>query len=219
MNLHVIVLAAGKGTRMRSDLPKVMHQLGGRPLLGYVLDTVQSLAPAAVHVVYGHGGEKVRAHFADAGVNWIEQTEQLGTGHAVTQGMTAVDPDATVLVVYGDVPLIRGETLAQLVETCGGTRFAMLTTRLDDPTGYGRVMRNDDHVVGVVEERDADPASARSARSIPASSRCRRATSPRGSRNCAMTMRRESTTSPISSPWRYVTAPRSSPVPVTTGSR
>src|SRR5690606_1474065 len=114
-NLEIIILAAGQGKRMRSALPKVLHALGGRPLLAHVLAAAEGLAPRAIHVVYGHGGEQVRAAFPGARVRWVEQAEQLGTGHAVQLAIDTVADDALVLVLYGDVPLIRIETLRALL--------------------------------------------------------------------------------------------------------
>lgn len=154
MRLEVIVLAAGVGSRMRSSLPKVLHPLGGRPLLAHVLDCVQQLAPAAVHVVYGHGGDAVPKAFPRNGLNWVQQKEQLGTGHAVQQAMRQVRRGATVLVVYGDVPLVRASTLRPLVLS-GADRLALLTAELSDPHGYGRILRDGNQVAGIVEEKDA----------------------------------------------------------------
>ena len=114
MKLSVIILAAGQGTRMHSSLPKVLHRLGGRPLLRHVIDTVQELDAAAVHVVIGHGAERVREVFTDTKVDWVVQDEQLGTGHAVAQALPAIPDGHTVLVLYGDVPLIRRATLEEV---------------------------------------------------------------------------------------------------------
>src|SRR6185295_8975202 len=116
MPLDVIVLAAGQGKRMRSDLPKVLHPIAGRPLLAHVLDAARALAPRKTIVVHGHGAERVREAFADASVEWVLQAEQLGTGHAVQQAMSQVKGDADVLILYGDVPLVRAESLKRLVE-------------------------------------------------------------------------------------------------------
>ncbi len=158
--LHVVVLAAGKGTRMRSSVPKVMHPFAGVPMLGRVLDTVSRLTPARTHVVYGHGAEMVRATFADVGAHWVLQAEQLGTGHAVKQTISNVPDAALVLVVYGDVPLVRAAILEALVTAADGG-LAILTAVLDDPTGYGRIIRNQVGAVrGVVEEKDATPVQA-----------------------------------------------------------
>ena len=162
--LHVVILAAGEGKRMKSRKPKVLMPLAGRPLLAHVLTTARALAPAAIHVVYGHAGEQVRTAFAgDADLAWVEQAERLGTGHAVAQALKHVPDDARVLVLYGDVPLLRAATLAPLV---GADGLALLATVLDDPQGYGRVLRDaDGRVTGVVEEKDAD-ASERAIRLV-----------------------------------------------------
>jgi bifunctional UDP-N-acetylglucosamine pyrophosphorylase/glucosamine-1-phosphate N-acetyltransferase len=157
--LEVVVLAAGKGTRMRSDLPKVLHTLAGRPLLAHVLDTVHALGARAVHVVYGHGGERVPQAFPDAGAQWVLQDQQLGTGHAVSMAMPGVPDDATVLVVYGDVPLIRAGTLSALVDAAEDAPLALLTVELDEPAAYGRIVREQDEVSRIVEYKDADEAT------------------------------------------------------------
>ena len=158
MKLEVIILAAGQGTRMKSTLPKVLHPLAGRPLLQHVVSTARALEPVAVHVVIGHGAEAVRTALADHSLNWVIQEQQLGTGHAVLQALPAVAGDSTVLVLYGDVPLIRPETLSALVAMAGDGP-ALLTARLADPTGYGRILRDDSGSVrGVVEEKDASVA-------------------------------------------------------------
>ena len=158
MPLEVIVLAAGQGKRMRSDLPKVLHPIGGRPLLAHVLDAARSLEPQKTLVVHGHGAEKVRAAFADARVEWVLQAEQLGTGHAVQQAMKQASGDGDVLILYGDVPLVTPENLKRLVEAAKGG-LAVMTTEVDDPKGYGRVVRaaNGD-VERIVEEKDATGA-------------------------------------------------------------
>ena len=157
-NLHVVVLAAGEGKRMKSALPKVLHRLAGRPLLAHVLDTARALAPARIHVVHGHGGEQVREAIAGDDVAWVAQDRQLGTGHAVQQALPAIPPEAQVLVLFGDVPLLTLATLRCLL-AAASVRPAMLTDRLSDPTGYGRVIV-DEHgrVRAVVEEKDASPA-------------------------------------------------------------
>jgi bifunctional UDP-N-acetylglucosamine pyrophosphorylase/glucosamine-1-phosphate N-acetyltransferase len=157
MSLDVVILAAGQGTRMRSRLPKVLQPLAGRPLLSHVIDMALGLDQARVHVVYGHGGEQVPATFPDAPVHWIEQAEQLGTGHAVEQAMPGIDDQATVLVLYGDVPLVRSETAASLAEA-GARGVALLTVRMADPTGYGRIVRDAaGNVTRIVEQKDATP--------------------------------------------------------------
>jgi len=153
--LHVIILAAGAGKRMKSDLPKVLQPIAGRPMLAHVIDTARQLRPDAIHVVYGHGGEAVRAAFADQpDLQWAEQSQQLGTGHAVQQAMPQVPDAATVLVLYGDVPLIRVDTLQHLLSQPG--RLAVLVADMVNPTGYGRIVRNAEGKVGAsVEQKDA----------------------------------------------------------------
>ena len=154
--LTVIILAAGQGKRMKSALPKVLQPLAGRPLLQHVIDTAQALEPAEVHVVYGHGGERVRQVLKNERVSWVEQREQLGTGHAVTQALPGLKDGNLVLVLYGDVPLIRRETLTQLVALAGPKALALLTMRLDDATGYGRIVRDArGQVRRIVEQKDA----------------------------------------------------------------
>ena len=155
MQLEVIILAAGQGTRMKSKLPKVLHPLAGRPLLEHVMVTALSLQPAAVHVVIGHGSEQVQRQLADFDVNWVVQQEQLGTGHGVLQALPFVSPDSAVLVLYGDVPLIGSDTLEALVAmaTAGP---ALLTAQVADSTGYGRILRDTaGALTGVVEHKDA----------------------------------------------------------------
>ncbi len=153
--LHVIILAAGAGKRMKSALPKVLQPIAGRPMLAHVIQTARQLAPEAIHVVYGHGGAAVRQAFADQpDLMWAEQVEQLGTGHAVLQAMPQVPDAATVLVLYGDVPLIRVDTLRHLLSQPG--RLAVLVAELADATGYGRVMRNaEGKVAAIIEQKDA----------------------------------------------------------------
>jgi len=158
MRIEIVILAAGMGTRMRSTLPKVLHTLAGRPLLWHVVRTAQALEPDAIHVVYGHGGEGVRAAMPGAGIDWVEQPNQLGTGHAVACAMPRVDPAAMVLVMYGDVPLIQPSTVASLVELAGPHSLALLTARMEPPNAYGRVLRDAaGEVIGIVEARDASP--------------------------------------------------------------
>jgi len=155
MSLAVIVLAAGQGKRMHSALPKVLHPLAGRPLLAHVLDTVRMLAPAQVLVVHGHGGADVRAAFPAAPVTWVEQAQQLGTGHALAQALPKVARGAQVLVLNGDVPLVRAETLKRLV-AASAKGLAICTSELSDPAGYGRVVRDArKRVRRIVEQKDA----------------------------------------------------------------
>ncbi len=157
MTLHIVVLAAGQGTRMKSRQPKVLQTLAGQPLLGHVLAAARQLDPDAIHVVYGHRGDLVRQAFADEGVRWVEQAEQLGTGHAVDQAMPGIPDEATVLVLYGDVPLIRPATLRALA-AAATEGLALLTVTLDDPNGYGRILRNAEGAVeAIVEQKDASP--------------------------------------------------------------
>jgi len=155
--LSIVILAAGQGKRMKSDLPKVLQPLAGRPLLGHVISTAQSLHPASVHVVFGHGGDRVREAFAaDSELQWALQAEQLGTGHAVQQALPALNDDAIALILYGDVPLIRADTLANLLALAGEGAMSLLTVMLDDPTGYGRIVRDaDGKVLRIVEQKDA----------------------------------------------------------------
>jgi bifunctional UDP-N-acetylglucosamine pyrophosphorylase/glucosamine-1-phosphate N-acetyltransferase len=156
MKLGIIILAAGQGTRMRSALPKVLHDLAGRPLLQHVIDAALDLQPELIALVYGHGGEQLRQRLSDAPVVWVEQAERLGTAHAVAQAMEAVAGLDRLLVLYGDVPLIRAETLRHLLD-CAEGGLGLLTAELADPSGYGRIVRNDlRHVQRIVEHKDAD---------------------------------------------------------------
>ena len=151
--LHVVILAAGEGKRMRSARPKVLMPLAGKPMLGHVLDVARSVEPAAIHIVYGHGGDQVRAAFADPDLSWVHQAEQRGTGHAVKLAMHAIPEDARVLVLYGDVPLIRRETIETLLRSPGA--LTALVTQLEQPHGYGRIVRDGiGRVHAIVEEKD-----------------------------------------------------------------
>ncbi len=162
--VDVVVMAAGKGTRMKSSLPKVLHRLAGKPLLGHVLDTAAQLAPRGLVVVTGHGAEAVDSFVHRQGVAQsgaalacVRQEPQLGTGHAVQQAVPHLPDDGTVLVLNGDVPLIEAATLQALLADCGGTRLALLTVDMPDPTGYGRIVRAGDAVQRIVEHKDASP--------------------------------------------------------------
>ena len=157
MSLSIIILAAGQGTRMRSSLPKVLHPVGGKPLLQHVLDTASSFATADIHVVIGHGADQVREQFAQAAVHWVVQAEQLGTGHAVAQVLPDIPRANTVLVMYGDVPLVRRQTLDALHEIASqGDAVGLLTAHLEAPAGYGRILHDGDgNICGIVEEKDA----------------------------------------------------------------
>jgi len=159
MSLSIIILAAGQGTRMRSALPKVLHPLGGAPLLQHVIRTARQLDPGRVAVVYGHGGEQVKESLAHESVDWVLQDQQLGTGHAVDQAMPSVRDEDTALVLYGDVPLIRADTLAALVTKANDGKLAVLTAVLDNPQGYGRMLRDEQgRLTGIIEQKDASEA-------------------------------------------------------------
>jgi len=159
MGLAVIILAAGQGTRMKSAMPKVLHRLSGKPLLGHVIDYARALSPEEIVVVYGHGGQQVRDEYSDQNdLRWAEQAEQLGTGHAVQQAMPLLQTADQVLVLYGDVPLTRPQTLGRLI-AAAGDGFGLLTVNLEDPTGYGRIVRDHEgRVQRIVEQKDAGPA-------------------------------------------------------------
>ena len=157
MALNVVIMAAGKGTRMRSATPKVLHRLAGRPLLQHVLDRVAPLSPTRCVVITGHGAELVERLVGGAGA-CVRQEPQLGTGHAVLQAVPALDDSAqTTLILNGDVPLISTDTAGALAAACGGQRLALLTVTLDDATGYGRIVRDGDSVRAIVEHKDATP--------------------------------------------------------------
>src|SRR5688500_1473726 len=155
MPLEIVVLAAGQGKRMRSQLAKVLHPLAGRPLLAHVLAAAQALAPRKIVVVHGHGADQVRSFFKDAPVQWVLQAEQLGTGHAVQQAMPQLSLDADILILYGDVPLVRPETLKRLLDA-GRDGLSVMTAELPDPSGYGRIVRDvSANVARIVEHKDA----------------------------------------------------------------
>ncbi|RMG55786.1 MAG: UDP-N-acetylglucosamine diphosphorylase/glucosamine-1-phosphate N-acetyltransferase [Gammaproteobacteria bacterium] len=156
MKADVIILAAGQGTRMKSDLPKVLHRIAGQPMLQHVVDTARDLAPDRIIVVHGHGGDQVRAAVEGKDLVWVEQDRQLGTGHAVEQALPRVAADR-VLVLYGDVPLIRSQTLERLLLACDEADLCVLTAELADPRGYGRIVRKGDEIECIVEEKDASP--------------------------------------------------------------
>lgn len=166
MNLSIIILAAGQGTRMCSARPKVLHPLAGRPLLAHVIDTARELQPADIHVVIGHGADQVQRDFADTDIQWVLQAEQLGTGHAVAQAMPAIPDGNCVLVMYGDVPLVSRATLEPLCSLAEQGMAALLTAELDDPGGYGRILHHaDGSICGIVEQKDAS-ASQRALKEI-----------------------------------------------------
>ena len=154
--MDVVILAAGKGTRMRSNLPKVLQPLAGRPLLAHVLDTARALDASRICVVVGHGADDVRAALDAPGLRWVLQSPQLGTGHAVQQALPELSPDGVALVLYGDVPMIGRDTLARLIDAVGADRLALLTQSVQDPTGYGRIVRDAlGKVQRIVEHKDA----------------------------------------------------------------
>jgi bifunctional UDP-N-acetylglucosamine pyrophosphorylase/glucosamine-1-phosphate N-acetyltransferase len=155
MNLSVIILAAGAGTRMRSLKPKVLHELAGIPMVEHVYNTAKALGAKQVQVVYGHGGDLLKQRCQHFEVEWSLQAEQLGTAHAVQQASTNVDGDDVVLILYGDVPLTKAETLQTLVSNASANNVSLLTVELDDPTGYGRIVREGGRVVSIVEHKDA----------------------------------------------------------------
>lgn len=158
MELQIVVLAAGKGSRMKSHKPKVLHELAGKPMLEHVLDTANKLGPAAIHVVVGHEATQVKNYFTDypQSLNWVAQHEQLGTGHAVAQVLPHLPEEGKVLILYGDVPLISENSLNELVAIANDETLALLTMDVEDPTGYGRIVRNiADEVTAIVEQKDA----------------------------------------------------------------
>ena len=162
MPLSAVILAAGKGKRMRSSLPKVMHTLAGKTLLAHVYDTACLLSCAEIHIVYGHEGDQVREAHGTFDARWVLQERQSGTGHAVLQVIDSIPAAHHVIVLYGDVPLISGHTLTTLVEKAADTGFSLLTAHLDDPAGYGRIVREDaGNVLRIVEERDANEQEKR----------------------------------------------------------
>jgi bifunctional UDP-N-acetylglucosamine pyrophosphorylase/glucosamine-1-phosphate N-acetyltransferase len=155
MKLEIVILAAGQGTRMKSPLPKVLHPVAGRPMVEHVVNTARLLGPSRVHVVIGHGAERVRQELSHLDINWVVQEQQFGTGHAVLQALPAIDEDSTVLVLYGDVPLTEESTLRRLV-AAAESGPALLTATLADPQGYGRIVRDENgELCAVVEHKDA----------------------------------------------------------------
>jgi bifunctional UDP-N-acetylglucosamine pyrophosphorylase/glucosamine-1-phosphate N-acetyltransferase len=162
MPLHIVILAAGQGTRMRSSLPKVLHPIAARPMLEHVLDAAFTLSPAQVHVVIGHGADAVRTQLAAYPVTWVSQEKQLGTGHAVLQAMPGIPDEAQVLILYGDVPLIRATTCQQLLDALQQADLALLSVVLAEPRGYGRILREaDGRVMGIREDKDCTPEQRR----------------------------------------------------------
>jgi len=155
MNLSVIILAAGAGTRMRSSIPKVLHELAGMSMLEHVYNTSKTLGAKQIQIVYGHGGDLLKQRCAHFDVEWALQAEQLGTAHAVQQASSNIGDEDVVLILYGDVPLTKAETLKELVENVSANHVSLLTVQLDDPTGYGRIVRNETKVTSIVEHKDA----------------------------------------------------------------
>jgi len=157
MALDIVIMAAGKGTRMKSALPKVLHKLAGRCLLQHVLETASGLGAQRIVTITGHGAELVEAAVQAPNLSFVRQMPQLGTGHAVQQAVPVLHDEGTTLILNGDVPLIRAQTMKALVDACGGTRLALLTVVLEDPTGYGRIVREGEAVRAIVEHKDASP--------------------------------------------------------------
>ncbi|WP_386697809.1 bifunctional UDP-N-acetylglucosamine diphosphorylase/glucosamine-1-phosphate N-acetyltransferase GlmU [Lonepinella sp. MS14436] len=155
--LSVVILAAGKGTRMYSDLPKVLHKVAGKPMVKHVIDTAKQLNAEQIHLIYGHGADLLKQRLADEPVNWVFQAEQLGTGHAMQQAAPFFNDDENILMLYGDAPLITQETLQKLIAAKPQNGIALLTVQLDNPTGYGRIIRQNGSVVAIVEQKDANP--------------------------------------------------------------
>ncbi|CDG15745.1 bifunctional UDP-N-acetylglucosamine diphosphorylase/glucosamine-1-phosphate N-acetyltransferase GlmU [Xenorhabdus doucetiae] len=151
----VVILAAGKGTRMYSALPKVLHLLAGKPMVQHVIDTAMELGTENVHLVYGHGGDLMKQVLANQNLNWVLQAEQLGTGHAMQQAAPHFSDDEDILILYGDVPLIGKDTLARLIAAKPAGGIGLLTAILDNPTGYGRIIREQGEVTGIIEQKDA----------------------------------------------------------------
>lgn len=156
MSLEIIILAAGKGTRMCSSIPKVLHKIAGKPMLAHVIECARKLAPQKIHIVVGHGAEQVKEQFIADDLNFVLQDKQLGTGHAVAAAIPYIEAD-NVLVLYGDVPLIEENTLTDLLQKVQKKSLGLLTVNLTDPTGYGRIIRNNQgDVIEIVEQKDAN---------------------------------------------------------------
>ncbi|MCT8607789.1 bifunctional UDP-N-acetylglucosamine diphosphorylase/glucosamine-1-phosphate N-acetyltransferase GlmU [Glaesserella parasuis] len=155
--LSVVILAAGKGTRMYSDLPKVLHPIAGKPMVKHVIDTAKQLSAKQIHLIYGHGGDLLQQRLSVEPVNWVLQAEQLGTGHAMQQAAPFFADDENILMLYGDAPLITAATLEKLIAAKPENGIALLTVVLDNPTGYGRIIRENGSVVAIVEQKDANP--------------------------------------------------------------
>lgn len=156
MALNVVILAAGKGTRMKSNLPKVLHKVAERPMVQHVIDTARALGAVKPQLVYGYGAQALKDALGEQPLHWVLQAEQLGTGHAVAQASNNIADNDTVLVLYGDVPLTELDTLKQLLHAKPANGVAILTVKLANPTGYGRIVRENGKVVGIVEQKDAN---------------------------------------------------------------
>jgi bifunctional UDP-N-acetylglucosamine pyrophosphorylase/glucosamine-1-phosphate N-acetyltransferase len=156
--MNIVILAAGMGKRMHSPLPKVLHPLAGKPLLAHVVDTARSLAPSRLCIIYGHGGEQVREALQASDLSFARQEPQLGTGHAVMQALPQLDERVPTLVLYGDVPLTTPASLQRLLDTAGNQKLGILTVDLEDPTGYGRIVREQGTIKRIVEQKDASEA-------------------------------------------------------------
>ncbi|WMN58595.1 bifunctional UDP-N-acetylglucosamine diphosphorylase/glucosamine-1-phosphate N-acetyltransferase GlmU [Pseudoalteromonas xiamenensis] len=157
MTLSTVILAAGKGTRMRSKLPKVLHPVAGRPMVQHVIDNAKALGARETHLVFGHGGDQLKEQLAHNEINWVLQAEQLGTGHAVSVAKEHFADDETILILYGDVPLTKQDTLQRLLDVTPKQGLAVLTVVLENPMGYGRMIRENGKLVGIVEQKDATP--------------------------------------------------------------
>ncbi|MEP1554210.1 MAG: bifunctional UDP-N-acetylglucosamine diphosphorylase/glucosamine-1-phosphate N-acetyltransferase GlmU [Paraglaciecola sp.] len=158
MAFSVVVLAAGKGTRMKSSLPKVLHPIGGKAMVQHIIDTVNELGATNIHLVYGHGAEQLKAQLNHNKLSWCLQAEQLGTGHAVQQAAPYISDEEDVLILVGDAPLIKPSTLQQLISIKQKADLALLTVHLEDPTGMGRIIREGEQVTAIVEHKDASEA-------------------------------------------------------------
>ncbi|MEN2837938.1 Bifunctional protein GlmU [Mannheimia haemolytica] len=156
--LSVVILAAGKGTRMYSDLPKVLHPVAGKPMVKHVIDTAKQLDAQQIHLIYGHGADLLKARLSEEPVNWVFQAEQLGTGHAMQQAAPFFADDENIVMLYGDAPLITKATLERLIAAKPENGIALLTVELENPTGYGRIIRENGSVVAIVEQKDANEA-------------------------------------------------------------
>lgn len=153
--MNIVILAAGMGKRMQSALPKVLHPLAGKALLSHVIDTARTLSPTSICVIYGHGGDMVPQMLQSDNLAFARQEPQLGTGHAVMQALPQLRDDVPTLILYGDVPLTRAESLRRLLDQAGGDKLSILTVDMADPTGYGRIVRDNDRIVRIVEQKDA----------------------------------------------------------------